>query len=231
MDGYILIDKQKGFTSHDVIYKIRKILNFKKIGHTGTLDPMAEGLLILCLGKYTKLSSTFSNLNKAYLAEISLGFETDTLDGDGEITEKIFLDESNMIKRDKILKELENIKNINKQVPPLVSAIKVNGVRAYRRFRAGQKIELPERDVKIYESRLIEYKENVIKAFFEVSKGTYIRSIARDIGLSLGTYGTLTKLTRMCIGKYRLEDAYTLKDIEIMFNRDDLSFLNIDLKH
>lgn len=221
MDGIILINKPKGITSFDVIRKLRKILKEKKIGHTGTLDPLATGLMLICLGKATKLAADLEAEDKIYLASFDLGYSTDTYDIEGRVLEK----------NDKIINinELEQtckkfIGNI-KQIPPMYSAIKVEGKKLYELARKGIEIERKERDINVEYIDLLEYKQNKVLIRAKVSKGCYIRSLIYDIGKDLGTYATMTELRREKVGTSNLEKAYSLQEIEEMVKNNNFSFL------
>jgi tRNA pseudouridine55 synthase len=220
-NGVVLVNKDSGPTSHDVVNMLRKILNMKKIGHTGTLDPMASGLLIMCLGTATKASNEISSKNKRYLAEIELGYETDTLDAQGQIVKR----SSKHIEMSEVRKVIENLKDIKSQIPPRFSAIKVNGIKAYKQARKDISFDMPSKDIEIFESNLISYIDNIIKVDLLVSKGTYIRSIARDIGYALGSYGTLVSLVRTEIGNYSIENSYTIEDIKVSFENKNTNFI------
>lgn len=221
MDGIIFIDKPKGITSFDVIRKLRKILKEKKIGHTGTLDPLATGLMLICLGKATKLAADLEAEDKVYLASFDLGYSTDTYDTEGRVLEK----------NDKIINinELEQtckkfIGNI-KQIPPMYSAIKVEGKKLYELARKGIEIERKERDINVEYIDLLEYKQNKVLIRAKVSKGCYIRSLIYDIGKDLGTYATMTELRREKVGTSNLEKAYFLEEIEEMVRNNNFLFL------
>ncbi|MDD2489693.1 MAG: tRNA pseudouridine(55) synthase TruB [Bacilli bacterium] len=215
MEGIIPINKPKGYTSRDVVNEVSKILNIKKIGHTGTLDPIATGVLVLCMGKATKISSFITALDKCYQTEILLGVETDTLDITG-----------NIIKKDKIPSLTEkDIKTVLlsfvgeiEQEVPLYSAVKVKGKKLYQYARAQEKVKLPKKKIMIKELNLIDgpvkVKDGIkFKIECKVSKGTYIRSLIRDIGYCLGTVATMTSLIRTKQGQYELSDCYTLDDL------------------
>jgi len=210
---FLLIDKQKGITSHDVIYHLRKITGIKKIGHGGTLDPMATGLLIVGITREgTKhLGKITNNSSKSYLAEITLGAITSTDDGEGEIIKKIDLPTN--LKEKNVLKVLNKFKGEINQKPPAYSAIKINGKKAYDLARSGKQVDLKTRKVNIYEVNLKSFKNNNIVVEFKVSSGTYIRSLARDIGKELKTGAYLSKLNRTQIGDFYLKNAVKLKEL------------------
>ena len=209
MNGIIIINKEKNMTSRDVVNKLCKIFNTKKIGHTGTLDPIAEGCLICCIGSCTKLCDIITCETKEYIATIKLGIRTDTLDITGKVLEqKPFSIDETTIKD--IFKN--NIGNIEQTVP-LYSAIKINGKKLYEYARANQEIELPKRNITIYELELIEFKNDEITFRTVVSKGTYIRSLIEDLCYQLGTIGTMKSLIRTKQGKYSIKDSYRIDDI------------------
>ena len=215
MNGVIVIDKDKGYTSRDVVNKVGKILGTKKVGHTGTLDPIATGVLVLPIGKALKISELIVSEDKEYIARVIIGYETDTLDVTGEKTHEKKI----KITRDDVLKVLDRFKGKIKQQVPKYAAVKINGKKLYEYAREGIDVELPVREVEIYELELIsEIKE--VDGYYEfemktlVSKGTYIRSLIRDIGNSLGSYGTMKELRRIKQGNFTIDMAYKISDIE-----------------
>lgn len=209
MNGAILINKEPNMTSRDVINRLNQILEEKNIGHTGTLDPMATGLLICLIGKCVKLSTKITQETKEYIAEFKLGLFTDTLDIEG----KILKEEEANIKKEQIEEVLQSFIGSYLQEVPIYSAVKVKGKKLYEYARNKEKVELPKRNVTIHNIKLLDYKDSKVKIEVLVSKGTYIRSLIRDIAEKLGTYGTMTYLKRTKIGSYKLEDAYSLEDV------------------
>lgn len=210
MDGIIVVNKPKGITSRDVVNKVCKLLNTKKIGHTGTLDPIATGVLVLCVGKATKLVEVLTKNDKEYIATVKLGILTDTLDTDGTIIEK------KHVKLDK--NELENVLNsfvgtYNQEVP-IYSAVKINGKKLYEYAREKKEVALPKRMVEIKDIKLLELNNNYYKFKVSVSKGTYIRSLIKDINKRLGIIGVMSDLIRTRQGKFLINDSYSLEDIE-----------------
>ncbi len=213
MNGIILIDKPKDYTSRDIVNIVSKKLQTKKVGHTGTLDPLATGLLVLCIGKTLKLSELLVSTKKEYIATMTFGIETDTLDITG-----------NIVKRDSKQKKIttKDIETVLKkytgkiiQEVPKYSSVKVNGKKLYEYARKGEEVALPKREVEIFNIEpLSEINNNTFTFKCTVSKGTYIRSLIRDIGVSLGTYATMSDLRRTKQGIFNIEDAYTLEDIE-----------------
>ena len=222
MEGIILVNKPKGISSFDVIRKLKKILKTKKIGHTGTLDPLATGLMLICVGKATKLASDLEAKNKVYLADFEIGYATDTYDIEGKRIAENLID----ISKDNLELSLKKFIGGIKQVPPMYSAIKIDGNKLYHLARKGIEIERPERDVTIEYINLLDFKDNKAKIETKVSKGCYIRSLIYDIGLDLGTYATMTELQRINVGEYSLTNSYTLEQMEEIAQNNDFSFLN-----
>lgn len=211
MNGILLINKKYGITSRDVVNEVVKRLNTKKIGHTGTLDPIATGVLVVCVGTYTKLVDMLTANDKEYIAEVTLGIKTDTLDITGNIIkqEKYNLEENNLIN------VLNSFKGRYEQEVPIYSAVKVNGKKLYEYARNNESIELPKREVNIYNIELLEFKDDKFTFKCLVSKGTYIRSLIRDICDKLNIVGTMSKLTRIKQGKFNLEDCIDIENISI----------------
>lgn len=211
MNGLLIFDKPKDLTSHDMVYQVRKKTNIKRVGHTGTLDPMATGVLVMCIGKATKVSDYILAADKEYIAKIKLGILTDTLD----ITGNVLKNDDVLFNKFKIKECLENFLGIQEQTPPKYSAIKIKGKKLYEYAREGQDINIPKRKIIIHSIDLLDFNnkdEITIKVL--VSKGTYIRSLANDIGNYLGTYGTLTNLRRTRSGDFKIQDALTLADFK-----------------
>ena len=210
MNGVLLINKEKGITSSDVVVKLKHILNTKKVGHTGTLDPLAQGLMLVTVGKATKISNLLTEKYKEYIATFELGYQTDTYDTEGKVINK----SDKLVNKDKIIEVINSYKKTYLQEVPIYSSVKVNGKKLYEYARNNIEVELPKREVEIKDIEILSIEENkvVIKTF--VSKGTYIRSLINDIGMSLETYATMTDLIRTKVDKYNLEDAYTLEDVE-----------------
>ena len=221
MEGIIVVNKPKGITSFDVIRKLKKILKTKKIGHTGTLDPLATGVMLMCVGKVTKLASDLEAKDKVYIADFDIGYATDTYDIEGKKIAENIIDVSKEDLEQSIKKFIGNIK----QVPPMYSAIKIDGNKLYHLARKGIEVERPERDVTIEYINLLDFKDNKAKIETKVSKGCYIRSLIYDIGQDLGTYANMTALQRKQVGDYSLENSYTLEQIEEMVLNNDFKFL------
>ena len=210
MDGIIIINKPSGCTSHDNVSKIRKKLNIKKVGHTGTLDPLATGVLPILLGNATKLSKYLINHDKEYIATIKLGVKTDTADIEGIVLEK---QEIPQISEKQIIEVLDSCIGKQKQIPPMYSAIKVKGKKLYEYARNGENIEVEPRDIEIYNIKLIQYKDNNIKFKVACSKGTYIRSLCENIAQKLNTVGTMLELKRTQVGIFKIEEAAELEEL------------------
>ena len=221
MEGIIIVNKPKGITSFDVIRKLKKILKTKKIGHTGTLDPLATGVMLMCVGKATKLASDLEAKDKVYIADFDIGYATDTYDIEGKKIAENIIEVSKENLEQSIKKFIGNIK----QVPPMYSAIKIDGNKLYHLARKGIQVERPERNVTIEYINLLDFKDNKAKIETKVSKGCYIRSLIYDIGQDLGTYATMTALQRKQVGDYSLEDSYSLEQIEEMVLNNDFKFL------
>ena len=208
--GIIVINKPKDLTSRDVVNIISKNLNIKKVGHNGTLDPLATGVLVICFGKYTKLNNLLTSHEKEYIAEVTLGLETDTLD----ITGKILNKNTPHITKEEIIKALKNFEKTYNQEVPKYSAVKVSGKKLYEYAREGKEVILPKKEVTIYQNELLSFTENKFTFKTKVSKGTYIRSLIRDILASLNETGTMSNLKRTKQGIFKLEDSYPLDDIK-----------------
>ena len=215
MNGIIVINKPKDYTSRDIVNIVSKKLNTKKVGHTGTLDPLATGVLVLPIGKALKVSELLTSNTKEYIAEVILGYETDMLDITGtEIKRNI-----PNVTKEELLKVLKSYIGKYNQEVPLYSAVKVGGRKLYEYARSGTPVIPPSKEVEVYSLELISDLKHIKGAVeftirCEVSKGTYIRSLIRDIAYSLNTYGTMKNLIRTRQGIFTLKDAYTLKDIE-----------------
>ena len=215
MNGIVLINKEKNCTSRDVVNQVSKILKTKKIGHTGTLDPIATGVLVLCIGKATKLVEVITSYDKEYEAEVILGIKTDTKD----ITGKILKEEKAIISKENIEECLKKMIGTYNQTVPIYSAVKINGKKLYEYARNNEEIELPKRKVTIKELKLIsdityEKEKTKFKIKCHVSKGTYIRSLIEDIATNLNTIGTMENLKRTKQGNFQITSANTIQDIE-----------------
>jgi tRNA pseudouridine55 synthase len=216
MDGILIINKPSGWTSFDVVAKIRNKLNVKKVGHTGTLDPMATGVLVLCLGKATKLAQEITGTDKEYIAEITLGATSETDDAEGVIIQdsRIMNHESEILTKASIKQILTKFKGTISQIPPQFSAKKIKGQRAYKLARKGKEVDLKPVKVTIHELELIDFKWPLIHVRVLCSKGTYIRSLARDIGKELDVGGYLSKLERTKVGKYTIDQSVSIEEAD-----------------
>lgn len=215
MNGILIVNKPKNYTSRDIVNIISKKLNTKKVGHTGTLDPIAEGVLVVPIGRALKISELLTSEKKEYIAKVILGYETDMLD----ITGKEIKRNIPNVDKDKLIEVLNSFIGKYNQEVPMYSAVKVNGRKLYEYARSNIQITPPSKIVEIYSISLLEgpiYKEDIIEFTMkcEVSKGTYIRSLIRDIAYKLSTYGTMKELIRTKQGSFLLEDAFTLEDIQ-----------------
>ena len=214
MDGIVIINKPKNCTSHDVVKKVKKIVN-EKVGHTGTLDPNATGVLPLLIGKGTQLSKYMIEHDKTYEAILMLGEKRDTADGEGKIIEKQEI-LSQILEIENVKKALTKMLGKQQQIPPMYSAIKVNGKKLYEYARCGENIEVQPRTIEIYNIELIDIntKEKQIKFIVSCSKGTYIRTLCEKIAENLGTIGYMKELKRIKVGKFSIEQAISTEQFE-----------------
>ncbi|MGL5088669.1 MAG: tRNA pseudouridine(55) synthase TruB [Cetobacterium sp.] len=222
MEGIIVVDKPIGITSFDVIRVLRRNLKERRIGHTGTLDPLATGILVICVGRATKLAQDIEGYEKEYVADLELGFKTDTYDTEGKVLDRT---ENFNISEETFKNALETFKGNIKQVPPMYSAIKVDGKKLYELAREGVEIERKARDVSITNLDLLSFDGVKAEINCTVSKGTYIRSLIYDLGENLGTFATMTGLRRTRVGEEDLDRSFTLESIEEMVEKNDYSFL------
>ena len=206
INGIVIIHKEPGFTSHDVVAKMRGICGQKKIGHTGTLDPAAAGVLPVCLGSATKLWDMLTDKDKEYVAELLLGVETDTQDTTG----RVLAQHPVTVSREAVEETVFSFLGAYGQIPPMYSALKVDGRRLYELARAGKEVERKARPVTIHELEILEYRPPIVAFRAVCSKGTYIRTLCADIGEQLGCGGTMQSLRRTRVGDFRLENAITL---------------------
>lgn len=212
VDGFINVLKPPGMTSHDIVGHLRRLYGMKKIGHAGTLDPAAAGVLPVALGKGTRMLEFMDNDTKTYKVELLLGTETDTGDDTGKVLQEV---EYTMPSREKILEVLNSFLGKIKQCPPIYSAIKINGKKACDLARKNQMVEMPEREVEIFS---IDFQETTETGFIftvHCSKGTYIRSLCMDIGKKLGIVSTMAFLIRTQVGKFTLENSFTMEEINL----------------
>lgn len=224
MNGILVVNKPKGYTSRDIVNIISKKFNTKKVGHTGTLDPLAEGVLVVPIGRALKISELLAATTKEYEAEVILGYETDMLDITGKETKRNIPNTT----KEEIEKVLKTFIGKSMQEVPMYSAVKIKGKKLYEYAREGIKVIPPKKEIEIYNIELVgepQYLENIIefKIKCSVSKGTYIRSLIRDIGYKLETFGTMKSLKRTRQGIFKLEESYSLEDIE----KDNYKILKI----
>ncbi len=218
LSGIIIMHKEAGFTSHDVVAKMRGICKQKKIGHTGTLDPAATGVLPVCLGNATKLCDMLTDKDKEYVAELMLGVETDTQD----LTGAVLQEKAVTCKAEEVRSAVESFVGDYMQVPPMYSALKVDGKKLYELARAGKEVERQARPVVIHEIEILEMNLPVVKMRVACSKGTYIRTLCADIGEKLGCGGTMKSLQRTRVGCFGLEEAVTLAELETIRDKEGL---------
>lgn len=224
--GLILIDKPAGWTSHDVVARTRKLAGTRKVGHAGTLDPMATGILVIGFNKATRLLTYIVDTTKTYIATIRLGHNTATDDADGEITQTRY---ANAVTIEAIHQAIADLTGTIQQVPSAVSAIKIDGKRAYQRVREGEAVDIPARQVTIHALNVTDIRRaadgKTIDLDVEVvcTPGTYIRALARDLGETLQTGGYLTELRRIAVGPYHVDDAVTLEELATDFRYTDIS--------
>ena len=230
MNKIVNILKPTGMTSHDVVSRVRKILNIKKVGHTGTLDPDASGVLPICIGKATKVSELILNKDKGYICELTLGITTDTYDSSGEILEKC---EDFNVSLEELEKAFDSQRGEIKQLPPMYSALKINGKRMCDLVRSGRsdEIELKYRDVNIKKLEILSYKDNKVMFYVKCSKGTYVRSICYDVGQVLGCGGHMSFLLRTESGKFNLDNSITLEELEVFKENETLDNYLYDIDY
>ena len=210
MDALVVVNKPKGLTSRDVVNELNHIFATKKIGHTGTLDPLATGVLVCLIGRYTKLVNLITSYDKEYIFEIKLGVKTDT----GDSTGNIIATDTNEVSASKLKEVISTFPKEYDQEVPIYSAVKINGKKLYEYARENKTITLPKRHVHIYSLELLEYNNHLVTCKCKVSKGTYIRSLIQDICANLNTLGTMNNLVRTKQGKFDISDSYTLEDIK-----------------
>lgn len=209
MDGFINVYKEEGQTSHDVVNKVRRIFNTRKVGHTGTLDPNATGVLPIAVNNATKVIEYMENDDKTYLAELTLGITTDTEDIWGNVLEEKVVN----LDKDEIEKVVKSFVGKQKQVPPMYSALKVNGKKLYELAREGKTIDRVPRDIEIFSIKNIEVNDNKVSFEVHCSKGTYIRTLCKDIGEKLGCGATMSALKRVQAGEFTVDTAVSLEDL------------------
>ena len=231
MHGIIVVDKEYGVTSRDVVNELSKIFKTKKIGHTGTLDPLATGVLVITIGKYTKLNEILTSTYKEYIATLKLGIKTDTYDIEGKVLEEKDVN----LTEEEIKKTIMSFEGKYMQEVPIYSSVKINGKKLYEYARQGIDVSLPKREVDIRKIEVMSIDNNIVKFKCLVSKGTYIRSLINDIGSSLGCGAIMTALRRTKQGNFNIDEAYTLEDIKNnnykfvdIENKIDIHSVNID---
>lgn len=223
MNGILIINKEKGCTSHDIVYKVKKIFN-EKVGHTGTLDPLAKGVLPILIGKGTLCSKYLINHDKKYVVNLALGQKTETADLEGKIIEEKNIPDKSLT-QSKIEKVLKSFIGKQQQMPPIYSAIKVNGKKLYEYARKGQNVEIKPREIEIYDIKLMNIDAQKKQIQFEVfcGKGTYIRSLCEDIAEKLETVGYMESLKRIQVGDFKIEESSKIQELEE--NKEDTKYL------
>lgn len=211
INGLLVVDKPLDWTSFDVVAKVRRLLNVKKVGHTGTLDPKASGVLVLCIGKATKLAQKLTGLDKEYEGEITLGGISTTDDSEGEITEN---KSAEPVPITLVEEALNSFVGTFDQMPPQFSAKKINGKKAYELARAGKKVDLKLANVTVHQLELLDYKWPKVKIKLHCSKGFYVRALARDVGEKLGVGGYLTGLKRTRVGHFTIEESVSIEQVD-----------------
>lgn len=210
-NGILVINKESDMTSHDVVNILRRKLDMKRIGHTGTLDPLATGVLPICIGNATRISEYIMNQGKSYIATLKFGEMTTTYDSEGDLVKK---SDNTSFSIDEINNVLDQFIGKVKQKPPIYSAIKVDGKKLYEYARENKEVEIKSREVEIYDIKLLSLENEILKIEVSCSKGTYIRSLINDIGLRLNTYAHMTNLIRNKVGKFNLENSIDISDIK-----------------
>lgn len=210
MNGILIVNKPTNMTSRDVVNHLNFVFHTKKIGHTGTLDPLATGVLVIAIGSYTKLVNALTSLDKEYIAEIKLGVKTDTGDITGNVIEE---DYNYNLTSEEIIKVFEEFPDFYEQTVPKYSAIKINGKKLYEYARENVEVDLPKRFVNVYSLELLEYNSGIIKFKTRVSKGTYIRSLIEDLCSKMGVLGTMNSLIRTKQGSFDIKDAIDLNKV------------------
>lgn len=209
-EGVLLVDKPQGPTSHDVIAQLRRALGTRTIGHAGTLDPMATGLLVVVVGRYTRLSQYLTGADKAYLAEVTFGARTTTDDAAGEVVER---GDPSSLDEERVRRALGGFLGVQQQIPPAYSAIQIGGERLYDKARRGEAVDVPAREVTIHDVETLEWRPPTVRFVVRCSKGTYIRSLARDLGEAVGVPAHLSSLRRTASGAFTLAEARTLPSL------------------
>ncbi|MBQ1327065.1 MAG: tRNA pseudouridine(55) synthase TruB [Eubacterium sp.] len=221
-NGIVNLYKERDFTSLDAVAKSRGIFGQKKIGHTGTLDPLAEGVLILCLGKATKLADIIVSKEKEYRCTMLLGMETDTEDVTGKVLKEADMSQVTSLSEDHIREVISSFIGEQSQVPPIYSALKINGRKLYDYARSGETVEIPARDITVYDIKIDKIMLPQVEFVVRCSKGTYIRSLCRDMGRKLGVGGVMKSLIREEVNGFFSKDAYTLDQLSLLKENGEL---------
>lgn len=222
MDGVINFFKPRGMTSHDAVYFFRRLLKTKKVGHTGTLDPNATGVLPICIGKGTRVSEYLLEVDKEYIGEVTLGISTDTQDADGVVIRTC----DKIVDEDEIIKTFSKFKGNIEQTPPMYSALKHQGRKLYELAREGITIERKSRDIYIKDIKILNNFNNKEIIFYtKCSRGTYIRTLCEDIGNDLGTYGYMSYLIRVGVGSFKIENALSMEYLSTLSREDIISLI------
>ncbi len=226
MDGIILVDKQKEYTSHDVVAIVKKISK-EKVGHTGTLDPMATGLLPLLIGKATGISKYLINHDKIYVATLKLGAKTDTADAEGKVIEE---KEVSNLTQEEVINALNKMVGKHEQIPPMYSAIKINGKKLYEYARQGKEIKVEPRQIEIYDAKLLNFNQSEAEVIFEVScsKGTYIRTVCEQVAENLNTVGLMKELRRIKVGEFNIENTVSIEELKESSNLLEEKIITIE---
>jgi tRNA pseudouridine55 synthase len=222
--GYVVIDKPAGWTSHDVVARVRRIVNEKRVGHAGTLDPVAVGVLPVAIGNATRTIEYLAEADKTYIADITLGITTDTADIEGKVTS---IADAEHVQLPDIERVLDRFRGPQFQVPPMHSALKVDGQPLYERARRGEVLDIPARPIVILSLLLLDWTSPVARVEVRCSKGTYIRSLARDIGEMLGTGAHLSRLVRTQVGGFRIDDAMSLESLASSIERGNWDRISV----
>ncbi|MBI4367922.1 MAG: tRNA pseudouridine(55) synthase TruB [Candidatus Omnitrophica bacterium] len=209
--GILVVDKEPGWTSHDVCAFIRSRFRLRKVGHAGTLDPLATGVLVILLGQATKRSKELSSCDKAYFGTFELGMKTDSHDVSGTVLDR---SDWKFVTEERLREVVRQFTGVLEQTPPMVSALKHHGVRLYRLARQGKTVERPKRTITVHEFRIEEICFPKVRFFARVSKGTYLRTLVNDLGEALGSFAVLTELRRVGSGSFTLEDAVTIDQLK-----------------
>ncbi|MBI3977929.1 MAG: tRNA pseudouridine(55) synthase TruB [Chloroflexi bacterium] len=214
--GILNLDKPRGLTSFDVVGRVRRIAGQRRVGHAGTLDPMATGVLVVCLGQATRVVPYLTDQPKAYQADVTFGVETDTYDAEGQVTGR---HDADSLTADRVEQALAGFRGVVEQVPPMYSALKRGGQRLYALARAGVEVDRAPRRVVVHELRLVEWHPPVATLEIRCSKGTYVRSLAHDLGERLGVGAMLSRLVRTASGPFRIAEARTMEAVEAAYRQ------------